>query len=64
MNPSELTIRRALESGNPVVHGNKATFIWEGEFAPQLISDVHGWDAERKPKPSAKSTSNSPHKPR
>ena len=51
MTPSELTIRRALESGNPIVHGNKATFIWEGEFAPHLISDVHGWDTERKPKP-------------
>ena len=49
MTPSELTIRRAQESGNPVVHGNKATFIWEGESAPHLISDVHGW--EDKPKP-------------
>jgi len=49
MTPSDLTIRRALESGNPVVHGNKATFIWTGDFAPHLISDVHGW--EEKPKP-------------
>jgi enterochelin esterase family protein len=48
MTPSELTIQRARESGNPVVHGNKATFIWQGEFAPHLISDVHGW--EDKPK--------------
>jgi enterochelin esterase-like enzyme len=49
MTPSELTIRRALEAGNPVVHGNKATFIWRGESAPHLISDVHGW--EDKPRP-------------
>src|SRR5215211_8048099 len=48
MTPSDLTIRRALKSGNPVVHGNKATFIWTGDFAPHLISDVHGW--EEKPK--------------
>ena len=49
MTASDLTIRRALESGNPVFHGNKATFIWQGESAPHLISDVHGW--EDKPKP-------------
>jgi enterochelin esterase family protein len=49
MTPSDLTIRRALESGNPVVHGNKATFIWQGEFAPHLISDLSNW--EDKPKP-------------
>jgi enterochelin esterase family protein len=49
MTPSDLTIRRALESGNPVTHGNKATFIWQGESAPYLISDVHGW--EDKPRP-------------
>lgn len=49
MTPSDLTVRRALEAGNPVVHGNKATFLWRGEFAPHLISDVHGW--EDKPKP-------------
>ncbi len=48
MTPSNLTIRRARESGNPVVHGNRATFIWNGEYAPHLISDVHGWEAEPK----------------
>jgi enterochelin esterase-like enzyme len=51
MTPSDLTIRRALESGNPVVHGNKATFIWQGDFGPHLISDLCNWDAERRPKP-------------
>jgi enterochelin esterase-like enzyme len=44
MTPSDLSIRRALESGNPIVHGNRATFIWEGDFAPHLISDLTGWD--------------------
>src|SRR5690242_922427 len=37
--------RRAFESGNPVVHGNRATFIWEGESAPQLISDLTDWES-------------------
>jgi enterochelin esterase family protein len=49
MTPSELTIRRALEQGNPVVHGKRATIIWEGEFAPYLISDLSNW--EEKPRP-------------
>ena len=48
MTPSELTIRRARESGNPVVHGNRATFIWEGDHAPHFVSDVHGWEAKPK----------------
>jgi enterochelin esterase family protein len=42
-------IQRALESGNPVVQGNRVTFIWEGEAAPQLISDITGWDDKPKP---------------
>ena len=37
--------QRALESGNPVVHGNRATLIWEGEFAPQLIGDLTDWES-------------------
>jgi enterochelin esterase-like enzyme len=49
MTASDLTIRRALESGNPVVQGNKATFIWQGDLAPHLISDLSNW--EEKPKP-------------
>jgi len=44
------TIRQALESGNPVIHGNHATFIWEGDSAPQLLSDLNGWDSKRKPR--------------
>ncbi len=42
-------IQRALESGNPVVQGNRVTFIWEGDPALQLISDVNGWDDNPKP---------------
>ena len=51
MTPSDLTIRRALETGNPVIHEDRATLIWEGDSAPQLISDLSGWDASRKSKP-------------
>jgi len=38
------TAQRAFQSGNPVVHGNRATFIWEGDSAPQLISDTTEWE--------------------
>jgi enterochelin esterase family protein len=31
-----------------MIDGNRATFFWEGEFAPHLISDVNGWEEERK----------------
>ncbi|HEX2996167.1 MAG TPA: alpha/beta hydrolase-fold protein [Anaerolineales bacterium] len=49
MSSSESTLQRALESGNPVVQGTRVTFIWEGNFAPQLISDLTGWDDNPKP---------------
>jgi enterochelin esterase family protein len=48
MSPSDITIQRARESGNPIVQDNRATFLWEGDSAPQLISDLTGW--EDKPK--------------
>src|ERR1043165_3397669 len=48
MSPSDTTIQSARESGNPVVDGNRATFLWEGDSAPQLIGDITSW--EDKPK--------------
>jgi enterochelin esterase family protein len=51
MTPSDLTIRRALDSGNPVIQEARATFIWEGDSPPQLLSDLNRWDAARKSKP-------------
>ncbi len=42
------TTQRAMKSGNPVVHGNRATFIWEGDSAPQLISDLTEWESRPK----------------
>jgi enterochelin esterase family protein len=49
MTSSDSIIQRALEAGNPVVQGNRAIFIYEGDAAPQLISDVNGWDENPKP---------------
>jgi enterochelin esterase-like enzyme len=48
MTISESAIRRALESGNPIVEGNRATFLWTGDFAPHLISDATGWESKPK----------------
>jgi enterochelin esterase-like enzyme len=45
----DATIRRALESGNPVVQGNRVIFLWEGDSAPHLICDLTGWDEKPKP---------------
>lgn len=42
-------IRRARERGNPVIQGNRATFVWEGGVAPFLISDPTGWEDRPKP---------------
>jgi enterochelin esterase family protein len=41
---SNSIIERALKSGNPVVDTDQAIFIWEGESAPQLTSDLNHWD--------------------
>jgi len=49
MSLSEDTLQRAKEIGNPVIRGDRATFIWEGGTAPYLISDLHGWEANPKP---------------
>ena len=37
-------LQRAREHGNPVVQGNRAIFIWEGDRAPLLISDLTDWE--------------------
>lgn len=49
MSPSEDTIQRAREYGNPVIRGNRATFIWEGKTAPHFISELNGWEGNPKP---------------
>ncbi|HEU0294164.1 MAG TPA: alpha/beta hydrolase-fold protein [Anaerolineales bacterium] len=49
MTASNSKIRRARESGNPVIDGNEVTFFWEGRSAPTLISDANNWDEQAKP---------------
>ena len=44
MSVSNSLIQRALKSGNPVVDIDHATFIWEGDSAPYLTSDLNQWD--------------------
>jgi len=44
MTTSSSTIQRAKTSGNPVIHGDRVTFIWEGKSAPTLTSDLNRWD--------------------
>ncbi len=48
MTVSNSIIQRALGSGNPVIHGDRAIFIWEGDSAPHLIGDFNHWDDKPK----------------
>ena len=48
MTSADSLLRRARESGTPVIQNNRATFLWEGESAPRLISDLTDWDAHPK----------------
>jgi enterochelin esterase family protein len=34
----------ARKSGNPVIEGNRVTFVWKGKSAPYLIDDMHMWE--------------------
>jgi enterochelin esterase-like enzyme len=45
---SNSIIQRALKSGNPVIDTDQAVFIWEGESAPFLTSDLNQWDGHPK----------------
>ena len=49
MTSSSSIIQRAKGSGNPVIDGNRATFIWEGSTAPTLICDLNDWDEKSDP---------------
>jgi enterochelin esterase family protein len=37
-------LEKAKEHGNPLIEGNRVTFLWCGKFAPRLIDDLHGWE--------------------
>ena len=47
-NSTNSTVQRARQSGNPVIQGERATFIWEGKSAPNLMSDLNDWDERSK----------------
>jgi enterochelin esterase-like enzyme len=49
MTISSSTIQRARGSANPVIDGDRATFIWEGKSAPNLICDLNDWDETSMP---------------
>jgi enterochelin esterase-like enzyme len=55
MTSANSIIQRAREHGNPVIQGTRAIFIWEGNTAPGLISDLTDW--EERPKPFKRLTS-------
>lgn len=43
MTSSNSIIQRAKEYGNPVIQNDRATFFWEGDSAPRLMSDLTNW---------------------
>jgi enterochelin esterase-like enzyme len=44
MTTAGLLLQGVREHGTPIIQGNRATFVWEGETAPLLISDASGWE--------------------
>jgi len=45
---SHSLIQRAFKEGNPVVHGDRAIFLWQGDTAPHLTGDLNHWDEHRR----------------
>ena len=41
----KVLLDRAQIEGTPLIEGNRATFVWEGETAPGLVGDLSGWGA-------------------
>jgi enterochelin esterase family protein len=48
MTSANSLLQRAKDSGNPVIQNARATFFWEGDSAPRLISDLTDWDEHPK----------------
>jgi enterochelin esterase-like enzyme len=61
MTSAHLLLQRVREQGNPVIVGNRAIFLWEGETAPLLISDSTGWDEHPRMFKRLSSTSRQAH---
>jgi len=45
---SNTIVQRAREFGNPVIQDDRVVFVWEGNSAPRLISDLTDWDEHPK----------------
>ena len=37
-------LQLARANGNPVIEGNRVTFVWKGKSAPYYIDDIHQWE--------------------
>lgn len=37
-------LQLARTYGNPVIEGNRVTFVWKGKSAPYFIDDIHQWE--------------------
>lgn len=48
LSPSEL-LERARRDGNPVILDGTATFLWQGDPAPALVSDLDDWEEHPRP---------------
>lgn len=40
----EVLLSRARKTGTPLIEGDHATFIWQGQNAPRLIGDFTNWE--------------------
>lgn len=43
---SSSILSRLRRQGNPLIDGDQVTFFWQGDWAPRLMDEMHGWDEE------------------
>lgn len=43
------TLNLALQSGTPLIDGNRVTFVWQGQTPPQLRGDFNNWQGQLSP---------------
>jgi enterochelin esterase family protein len=37
-------LQRLKKEGNPLVYGQRVTFLWQGKSPPHLVDDLNGWE--------------------
>jgi enterochelin esterase family protein len=42
-------LARAQNNGHPIIGKKGVTFLWQGDSAPHLIDDLHGWEDSPQP---------------